>query len=282
VAPVSFPGTVRYIVNRHPWYVKACKKLKLTHTTTKPTRRALSPPVLPAAALLLPLLRPSDFLSPPSRASLIAVRVGISRENADPACRVRSSKTMALDDSNEHDATIKRPGGCRKPFCAHATSSARLTRLIARCLGGGVAPTALSSFCPLTFVSMFIARVDAVLAARRSQRRRRSHSRVYTSATTVQHRSRQGRRSIEATTALTPTTPSARWMMPCILPIVCCRSLLTPPPLSPSRRLEVFGFRHRRSAQPNTRSTRWYCVYGKLVLCLILPLNTVPPPPPRG
>jgi hypothetical protein len=28
VAPVSFPGTVRYIVHRHPWYVRACEKLK--------------------------------------------------------------------------------------------------------------------------------------------------------------------------------------------------------------------------------------------------------------
>jgi hypothetical protein len=62
--------------------------------------------VLPAAALLLPLLRlrPSDFLSLPSRASLITVRVGIRRGNADPACRVRSSKTMAVDDDDASTA----------------------------------------------------------------------------------------------------------------------------------------------------------------------------------
>ena len=57
-----------------------------------------------AAALLLPLLRPSDFLSLPSLASLIAVRVGIRRGNADPACRVRSSKTMAVDDDDASTA----------------------------------------------------------------------------------------------------------------------------------------------------------------------------------
>ena len=94
VAPVSFPRTVRYIVQRHQWYVRACEKLKLSNNVQ---RRALSPPVLPAAALLLPLLRPSDFLSLPSLASLIAVRVGIRRGNADPARRVRLSKTMAVE-----------------------------------------------------------------------------------------------------------------------------------------------------------------------------------------
>jgi hypothetical protein len=57
-----------------------------------------------AAALLLPLLKPSDFLSLPSRASLNTVRVGIRRGNADPACRVRSSKTMAVDDDDASTA----------------------------------------------------------------------------------------------------------------------------------------------------------------------------------
>jgi hypothetical protein len=61
--------------------------------------------VLPAVALLLPLLRPSDFLSLPSRASLITVRVGIRRGNADPARRVRLSETMAVDDDDASTAS---------------------------------------------------------------------------------------------------------------------------------------------------------------------------------
>jgi hypothetical protein len=98
VTPVSFPGTVRYIVHRHPWYVRAREKLEDEADLTSFVPSGV------AAALLLPLLRPSEFLSLPSRASLNTVRVGIRRGNADPACRVRSSRTMAVDDDDASTA----------------------------------------------------------------------------------------------------------------------------------------------------------------------------------
>jgi hypothetical protein len=69
VTPVSFPGTVRYIVHRHPWYVRAREKLK----RRRRSRLDMLVPAGVAAALLLPLLKPSDFLKarPPTCRSIV-------------------------------------------------------------------------------------------------------------------------------------------------------------------------------------------------------------------
>jgi hypothetical protein len=61
VAPVSFPGTVRYIVHRHPWYVRACEDLSYNDEDEADSTSFV--PAGVAAALLLPLLRQHDFLS---------------------------------------------------------------------------------------------------------------------------------------------------------------------------------------------------------------------------
>jgi hypothetical protein len=59
-------------------------------------------------------------------------------------------RRTVLEDYNEHDATIKRPDGCCKQFCARGT-------LPDHCIGGGLAQTALPSCCPLTIVSLLLA-----------------------------------------------------------------------------------------------------------------------------
>jgi hypothetical protein len=62
--------------------------------------------------------------------------------------------------TNDEQATINHPDWRCNPFCAHGTSADRF-------LGAGVASTAPSSFCPLTLVLLFLARVDGEIRRRR-------------------------------------------------------------------------------------------------------------------
>jgi hypothetical protein len=64
-----------------------------------------------------------------------------------------SHATITTQQSND------RAGAASRSALTVGCALARLDRSIARCLGGGVEPTASPSFCPLTFVSLFLARL---------------------------------------------------------------------------------------------------------------------------
>jgi len=85
-------------------------------------------------------------------------------ESSGAAAFLGAPRRAFLEDYNEHDATIKRPDGCCKPFYAHGTSPDR-------CIGVRVAPTALPSYWCLTFAPFFVrnaaAAADAVSPCRR-------------------------------------------------------------------------------------------------------------------
>jgi hypothetical protein len=223
VTPVSFPGTVRYIVHRHPCYEDEADSTSFV-------------PAGVAAALLLPLLRPSDAADLRRRRLLMAASIRLKfgsdgnndgfldaarpndqevsqarrgtctltangslrstratpkrllrreaatvgaarccvesflptkttrppptmtmaevqpRRNKPPpptdrptaslaamllsppptraAAGRRSARRTVLEDYNEDNATIQRPDGCSKPFCAYGTSLARIDRFL--------------------------------------------------------------------------------------------------------------------------------------------------------